>query len=200
ILGANAHVVVFRYGGNITEPDQVVQELTRVDGVKAAAPFVYTEMVLRSPWASSGVVVKGLDVDRTGDVTHIDDDLFEGFLDEGNGLVVAPVDEGDGVRVLQAMKGAFPPVGLDGTPLDVSDEPDLPGILIGSGLREQLQVRVGDKLQLINPLGGGSGPMGMPVPSFRSVRVAGVFDSGMYEYDNKWTYVTNGLAQEILGI
>src|SRR5690606_5815998 len=67
-------------------------------------------------------------------------------------------------------------------------------------LREQLQVQVGDKLQLINPLGGGSGPMGMPVPSFRSVRVAGVFDSGMYEYDNKWTYITNDLAQSILGI
>lgn len=200
ILGANAHVVVFRYGGNITQPEEVLEKITAVDGVKAAAPFVYTEMVLRSPWASSGVVVKGLDVDRTGDVTHIDDDLYEGYVRQGDALVVAPVDAGEGGRVLQTLRGTFPAVGFDGVPVVNAEEPELPGILIGAGLREQLQVQVGDKVQLINPLGGGSGPMGMPVPSFRSVRVAGVFDSGMYEYDNKWTYITNDLAQSILGI
>ena len=52
-------------------------------------------------------------------------------------------------------------------------------------LRDQLGVRVGDDVQLINPLGGGAGPMGMPTPSVRTVRVAAIFDSGMYEYDTK---------------
>lgn len=200
ILGANAHIVVFRHGGNITDTDEVVEKISQVGGVHAASPFVYTEMVLRSPWGSSGVVVKGLDVERTAAVTHVDDDLIVGFLPDGDEIVVTSLEAGEGEQLLRLMAGSFPDVDLSGRPLDVTDEPELPGILIGVGLREQLQVRVGDKLQLINPLGGGSGPMGMPVPSFRSVRVAGIFDSGMYEYDNKWTYITNDLARTILDL
>ena len=90
-------------------------------------------------------------------------------------------------------------MGIDNEPLPVTeDEPELPGIVIGKELRDQLQVRPGDKIQLINPLGSGVGPMGMPTPSVRNMRVAAVFDSGMFEYDTKWTYVTNALAQDFL--
>ena len=71
ILGANAHVVVFRYGGNIVDLDDQLDKIATVDGVAAAAPFVYTEMMVRSPWSSTGVVIKGVDPERTGDVTHL---------------------------------------------------------------------------------------------------------------------------------
>ena len=42
--------------------------------------------------------------------------------------------------------------------------------------------------------------MGMPTPSVRKLRIAGVFDSGMYEYDTKWTYMDNGTVQSFLGM
>lgn len=202
ILGANAHVVVFRYGGNLVDVDDVVSKVEGVNGVVAAAPFVYSEMMLRSSWSSTGVIVKGIDVDRTGDVTHVRDDLIEGFLrvdqELGPDPLVGDLDAGAQRALMQTMAGEFPGVGLDGQPLVTENEPLLPGIIIGKELQEHLQVRVGDKVQLINPLGGGSGPMGMPMPSIRSLRIAGVFDSGMYEYDTKWTYVTNALAQDFL--
>jgi len=57
ILGANAHVVVFRYGGNIVDYEDACETIDAVDGVVASAPFVYSEMMLHSAWASTGVVI-----------------------------------------------------------------------------------------------------------------------------------------------
>ncbi|RJO65303.1 MAG: ABC transporter permease, partial [Myxococcales bacterium] len=45
-------------------------------------------------------------------------------------------------------------------------------------------VWVGDEINVVNPLGGGLGPTG-PIPSSQYFRVAGIFYSGMFEYDMK---------------
>jgi lipoprotein-releasing system permease protein len=200
ILGANAHIVVFRYGGNVQDVDEQLKKIAEVPGIVAAAPFVYTEMMIRSPWSSTGVVIKGVDPVRTADVTHLMPDLAEGYdASHGHVLKFAPGDLETRRQVLAHLGDPFPALGVDSLPLAESDEePSLPGIVIGKELREHLQVRPGDTVQLINPMGGGPGPMGVPTPSVRSLRVAGVFDSGMFEYDTKWTYVTNTWIQDFL--
>lgn len=200
ILGANAHVVVFRLGGNVVDVEPTVEAVSAVPGVAAASPFVYTEMMLRSPWNGTGVVIKGIDPLRTGNVTHLMADLTEGY-DAGHEHLVKYGDGDLGVRqhVLEALGAPFPPMGLDDLPLPATpEEPLLPGIVIGKELQEHLQIRPGDKVQIVNPLGGGTGPMGVPVPSVKSVRVAAIFDSGMFEYDTKWTYLPNPVAQSLL--
>ncbi|MEQ1500658.1 MAG: ABC transporter permease [Myxococcota bacterium] len=202
ILGANAHVVVFRYNGNVVDVDQQIDKILGVSGVVAAAPFVYTEMMIRSPWNSTGIVIKGIDPIRTADVTHLLPDLSDGY-DPAHAHIVSYDDGDEATRraVLANLGNPLPPMGIDNLPLPVTDDdPALQGIIIGKELRDHLQVRPGDKVQLINPLGSGVGPMGVPTPSVRSVRVAAVFDSGMFEYDTKWTYVTNELAQDFLKI
>ena len=71
ILGANAHIVVFRYGSAMTDVDEVLDSIDRIDGVKASAPFVYSELMIKSDLSSTGVIVKGMDPERTGAVTHV---------------------------------------------------------------------------------------------------------------------------------
>jgi len=61
-----------------------------------------------------------------------------------------------------------------------------PGILVGAELARQLGVEVGDEVQLISP-DGDVGPTGLR-PKLASFRVAGVFRTGMYEYDQKLAY------------
>ena len=202
ILGANAHIVVFRSGGNLVDVDDVLEKVDQVDGVTASAPFLYTEMMLRSPWGSKGAVVKGIDPRRTADVTHVLQDLREAYGPTHESIMeYSMLDSHVAREFLISMDLPFAGIGLDNSPLDVTaEEPELPGIIIGKELKAQLQVRVGDKVQLINPLGGGAGPMGMPTPSVKSVRVAGIFDSGMYEYDTTWTYVENELLQDFLKV
>jgi lipoprotein-releasing system permease protein len=74
----------------------------------------------------------------------------------------------------------------------------LPGIIIGQELARALRLFLGDEVNVVAPLGtlGPSGPM----PKSRPFRVAGVFYSGMYEYDMKVAYVALETAQRFLGM
>jgi lipoprotein-releasing system permease protein len=54
-------------------------------------------------------------------------------------------------------------------------------IILGSALADALSIKVGDDLVLIAPQGNAT-PVGL-VPRMRSFHVAGIFHSGMYEYD-----------------
>ncbi|MCB9690482.1 MAG: ABC transporter permease [Alphaproteobacteria bacterium] len=190
ILGTNAHVVVMQYGAEgLRNPEAVVEAVEGVPGVAAAAPFVYGEMMIRSKAGHTGVIIKGVDVGRTGDVTHLRDDLVWGY----GGAVDTPEEKAELFATLAA---DLPPLNAE----IAEDEKSYPGIFIGRDLQAQLQVRPGDKIQLINPIGGGPGVMGMPAPTVKSFRIAGIFDSGMYEYNTKWTYVRNQDAQAFLKI
>lgn len=186
ILGSNSHLVVLQLGGQFTEYEAATETVRGVDGVTAAAPFVYSEVMVRSEWGAAGVVLKGIDPARTAEVTDIQ-----------RNLKVGPAGEFETPAERQALLEQLhsPPTGIA---QDHDDDDDLPGIIVGEELAEQVKVYPGDRLHVINPVGGGIGPLGMPVPQVRPFRVAGVFYSGMYEYDTKWTYVTIPDAQEFL--
>ncbi len=190
ILGANAHVVVMQYGATgLENADAVLDEVEAVPGVMAASPFVYGEMMIRSRSGHTGVIIKGVDPERTGPVTHLRDDLIWGY--------------GGAVDTAEERAALFASIAEDLPPPNgeiVDDARPYPGIFIGKDLQAQLQVRPGDKVQLINPIGGGPGVMGMPTPTVKTFRVAGIFDSGMYEYNTKWTYLNNEDAQDFLDI
>jgi lipoprotein-releasing system permease protein len=186
ILGSNAHLVVLQLGGPFEAYDTVSDSVQSVEGVNAAAPFVYSEVMIRSQWGAAGVVIKGIDPNRTAAVTDIQRNLIVG----GSGTLD---HDDERAEVLQHL--ANPPRAVA---QDENDTEELPGIIVGEELAEQIKVYPGDKVHVINPIGGGVGPMGMPVPRVQPFRVAGVFYSGMYEYDTKWTYVTIADAQTFL--
>lgn len=74
----------------------------------------------------------------------------------------------------------------------------LPGIIIGQEMARSLRVYLGDEVNVVAPLGA-LGPSG-PIPKSRPFRVAGIFYSGMYEYDMKYTYVALETGQTFLGL
>lgn len=61
ILGVESHVVVMRHGGAFSEHAAVLKHIKKVDGVKDAAPFIYTQVMLKSSSGVSGAVLKGVD-------------------------------------------------------------------------------------------------------------------------------------------
>lgn len=69
-----------------------------------------------------------------------------------------------------------------------TDVPVIPGILLGVELAHTLQVELGDKIEVVTP-DGDVGPTGLR-PRVRSFRVAGTFETGLYEADSKVAYVT----------
>ncbi|MGW8323564.1 MAG: FtsX-like permease family protein, partial [Thermodesulfobacteriota bacterium] len=77
-------------------------------------------------------------------------------------------------------------------------EKGLPGLVIGRELSHILGVHVGDRVNMISPLGA-LGPMGM-IPKARGFRVTGIFEAGMYEYDASLAYIDIPHAQDFLNM
>ena len=75
---------------------------------------------------------------------------------------------------------------------------DLPGIILGVELAKHLSVSINDTIQVISPLGTMT-PMGM-MPKMKRFRVKGIFQSGMYEYDNTMAYVSLEGAQKFFSM
>ncbi len=205
ILGANAHIVLLRNSGTVLEPAKRREEVLSVDGVEAASPFMYYELMIRSNWSSTGCILKGIDPDLTPAVTSLRRDLKQDCAGE------IATDAGKDA-LFQAMKSPIAPPppppapppkpgdpsSVGGPDFDPPDADPLPGILLGNELAKQLQVVPCDRVQIIDPLGGSIGPMGMPTPRVKQFRVAGIYSSGMFEYDTKWSYAANKDVQDFL--
>ncbi|MBI3605491.1 MAG: lipoprotein-releasing ABC transporter permease subunit [Nitrospirae bacterium] len=70
----------------------------------------------------------------------------------------------------------------------------LPSIIIGKELAIRLGVFTGDKINVISPVGE-TGPFGL-IPRMKRFQVAGIFDSGFYEYDSSLAYISIKNAQD----
>lgn len=77
------------------------------------------------------------------------------------------------------------------------DENGIEAILLGKMLAQELRLRAGDYVTITSPQGRLT-PFGM-IPRSRRFRVTGVFDSGFYDYDANWGFVTLAAAQGLAG-
>jgi len=76
----------------------------------------------------------------------------------------------------------------------LKDGPDaLPGLLVGKELAKHLNLFLGDKINVISPMGNIT-PLGM-MPRMKPFRVTGIFNTGMFEYDSTLAYVSLNQAQ-----
>lgn len=70
------------------------------------------------------------------------------------------------------------------------------GVLLGKDLAAKLGVAVGDSVSLLTPQGTLT-PMGL-IPRTRRLRVAGIFDLGLYEFDSTYGFVSLDVAKRLL--
>ena len=74
----------------------------------------------------------------------------------------------------------------------------IPAVLIGRLMAEDMEISVGDYVTLISPQGNLT-PFGM-LPHPKRFRVAGIYDSGFYDYDANWAFATLQSAQALAGV
>jgi lipoprotein-releasing system permease protein len=83
ILGTQAHLVVLKTSQEgMDQYDEVIRKTGEVRGVLAAAPFIFSQVMLSSGSSVSGVVLKGIDPDREGKVTELANNLKAGRLQD----------------------------------------------------------------------------------------------------------------------
>jgi lipoprotein-releasing system permease protein len=182
ILGFNPHIVLVSYAGTITNPDEVVQKVKDTPGVAAAAPLVYSQVMLSSGQSVSGVVVRGVPPDMEEAVIDLKAHLTSGSL------------EGLGAPFEVPVEGTDNDTDKDGRP----DMTTLTGVILGQELAKQLGLAVGDPESVVSPLGTPS-PVG-PIPKVKRFVLAGTFDSGMYDYDSGLLYMGLADAQKFFGL
>jgi len=235
ILGNNAHIVVDRNQGRISQASEPSRLIRRVPGVRGVSAYVAGEVMISSSSNLTGAVLRGIDPAHIAEVSDLPTIIKDGSLEFlshpekltrlpsarlgfGSSTRFAPkVTRGNDDDVVKPLDGKRLSEQLDEAlrkqdMADAGNEDDdeqaraaptratertLPGIIVGRELARSLRLYLGDEVNIVTPLGA-LGPSG-PMPKSRPFRVAGIFYSGMYEYDMKFAYVTLEAAQSFLG-
>ncbi|RKH62038.1 ABC transporter permease [Corallococcus llansteffanensis] len=201
ILGTNAHAVVSKYAGELPEYAKVMEQVKRVPGVVGQTPFIINQVMIASEGNVDGVIIKGIDPHSVGSVTDLPQNILPGGdLDHlehpAKILPSRALDDDEDAPTKKLREEEDPIIGKASKP---SKPAVLPGIIVGRELAASLRVVVGDRVNVVSPLGTELGPSG-PIPKSRAFRVAGVFYSGMYEYDSKFVYILLSEAQDFFAL
>ncbi|NUO65269.1 MAG: ABC transporter permease [Gemmatimonadaceae bacterium] len=78
---------------------------------------------------------------------------------------------------------------------------EIRGAVLGKLLAMRLNAFVGDKIVLLSAAGSQLNPVtGMPQAQVTQLEVTGLFETGMYEYDNSYVFLPLKVAQDVAGI
>jgi lipoprotein-releasing system permease protein len=204
ILGAHSHVVVSKYAGNLSEYKRLMEQISKVPGVVGQTPSIDNPvMVLGEGDEVQGIVLKGIDPDTVGSVLDLRKNMLPGgeldYLKTPAQITTRrSLELGLGDKPSQQEEEEESEDPIIGKSTKSAQEKVLPGIVLGRELATILRVVVGDRVNVISPQGAELGPAGL-IPKSRAFRVAGIFYSGMYEYDAKFAYILLGEAQKLFG-
>ena len=213
LLGSTAHISLLRVQSDgIREWRPLLEKLSKQPHVVAAAPAIYEQVLISRGPRARGAVLKGMlpQYER-----RVSDLLKTVTLGSAAALEESPAAAGDSRVVPQArvVPGLRPgPDGAEpGSHADTSQaqSPDdlagvqqrvaaMPPIILGKDLAEEIGATVGSVVLVTSPQGELT-PFGM-VPKYIRFHVAGVFNSGFFDYDSSWAFIRLSDAQELFGL
>ena len=197
ILGTNAHVVVLKYGdpqAGMPEYPEVMKKVATVPGVIGETPFLLGQVMVASEAQVDGAIIKGVDPETTG-AGH------------------RPAAEHPSRRRHPLALAARGHPGAD--PLQDGSAPGRRRHPDAQGARRQSTpprhpARAASWRRACACWWATRSPSSRrsvagwarrdPIPRSRAFRVAGIFYTGMFEYDSKFVYVGLKAAESFFGI
>jgi lipoprotein-releasing system permease protein len=120
ILGLNGHLLVQPLESPLTDYEAVAERISKVQGIRLAAPIVEGQALASSPFNAAGVLVRGVRADDLNKLTSIAKNLKQGTLegfDQGQGVMIGrrladqlTLRSGDSITLV-APRGAVTPMG-----------------------------------------------------------------------------------------
>jgi lipoprotein-releasing system permease protein len=197
ILGNHAHIVVDRAFEEIDDWQPLLAQTRQTEGVVGATPFLQVEVMVSSLSNRAGAILRGIDPATVSEVTDLAHNLTHGkleYLQHPDRILDSSIDTTP-TGPLDAMIHDAERAAAKGLP-DEAKQDAMPGLIVGQELARALRLVVGDRVTVVSPRGD-LGPTG-PIPKTRPFRIAGIFYSGMYEYDMKHAYIDLAVAQRFL--
>jgi len=128
--------------------------------------------------------------------------LSQGLLSAGHdyaeGVAVIGIERDTGRAAVTGLAKSF----VSGDLRFATREADVDGgMVIGRRLAQRLSVYAGSVVTLISPAGSKFNPaIGALVPRYWRFEVTGLFETGMYEYDNSYVVMPRDVAQRFAGL
>jgi lipoprotein-releasing system permease protein len=168
--------------------------------VVAVAPDIYEQVLISVGSRARGAVLKGIvpqDERKVSDLLNSVKEGSAGELDEPD------LNQAGGAESKAADKSVRP------TRADSMQDADsleavqqrraaMPPIILGKQMADELGVKVGSPVMVTSPQGELT-PFGL-VPKYTRFRVAGIFDSGFYDYDSSWAFTRLSDAQRLFAL
>ena len=187
LVGALAHVELMRTAGDgIRDWRPLLQHLADQPHVAAAAPGLYGQVLISRGARSGGALIKGIlphDELRVGNLLQT--------VKQGSYTDLDPLEQRPCSGVINT--GVVCGLAPDGTIVRVGEVP--PPIVLGNELALTLGAGVGDTVLVTSPQGELT-PVGL-VPRYERFRVAGIFNSGFYQYDSAYAFMRLADAQHL---
>jgi lipoprotein-releasing system permease protein len=195
LLGSTSHVNLLRIESDgIKDWRPLMDRLSRQPHVVAAAPAIYEQVLISRGPRARGAVLKGMipayerrvsDLLSTVKVGSID------ALDEASESPnPKPASEGGRATPAQPSSDA-----LEAVHERVAA---MPPIVLGKDIAEDLSATLNSVVLVTSPQGELT-PFGL-VPKYSRFRVAGIFNSGFYDYDSSWAFARLADTQQLEGL
>jgi lipoprotein-releasing system permease protein len=192
LLGSTSHVNLLRtMGDGIHDWRPLMERLRTQPHVIGVAPDIYEQVLISIGSNARGAVLKGIIPQDERKVSDLLDSVKQGSADalEQTSSIGKPAGEGarptqdseaDSLSALQQRRAAMPP------------------IILGTEMANALGAKVGSTVMVTSPQGELT-PFGM-IPKYVRFRVAGIFDSGFYDYDSSWAFTRLSDAQHLFAL
>ena len=182
LVGSSAHVMLMRVAGDgISDWRPLLARLRSLPHVAAAAPVLYEEVLISRNAHSGGALIQG--------IVPVDENTVSDILrsvQQGSAAELEPVASPK-AQVAESSPGA--------AASDLSPMQSTPPIVIGQDLAQQLGAEAGDTVLVTSPQGELT-PLGL-VPKYQRYQVAGIFNSGFYQYDSSYAFIRLADAQRL---
>ncbi len=204
LIGSSSHISLLRIADDgINDWPPLLARLSKQPHVVAAAPAIFEQVLISRGPRARGAVLKGMIPAyerKVGDLLSTVKEGSAAALEE-----TAPEPEKGNVG---AAASPVPGASAAGAS-SAKDLPDslatirervaaMPPIILGKEMADNLGATVGSVVLVTSPQGELT-PFGM-VPKYSRFRVAGVFNSGFYDYDSSWAFTRLSDAQRLFGL
>lgn len=190
ILGSKAHAKISVAEGKMTDYEAAASKVRNINGVTGVSPIVSNEIMVSANQEMLGGYANGIDIKTIGSASLLPSQIEKGRIECLGDISLC--------KDLFVKKHDNPALDFY-EDFAAKEQGEFKPVLIGKEMAKYLSVRLGDVITVISPIGGGIGPAG-PVPLSRSFKIAGLFYTGMYEYDFNYIYMNLPDAQDFFSM